>query len=119
MENAEQQLEGEFGDSAETEARMRQALARVYLELDRPSKSEAHARRALELARSTVGLGWRDVESGLEVLAELAIRAEDTSAAQDLCRERLALIEERLDASSPLAMQAREQQERARAKPIH
>lgn len=117
--DAERRLEEELVDAAEAEARMRQALARVYLELDRPSKSEAHARRALELARTTGGLGWRDVESGLKVLAELAIRARDTSAAQELCRERLALIEERLGASSPLAREARAQQKRAQAKPIH
>lgn len=81
LEDAEDRIAGELTDSPEAEARLRYAVARAYLGLGRPDDAERHARRALELSRSTPGLGARDVERNVELLDE--IRARRGAASDD------------------------------------
>ena len=61
----------ELGDAPEAETRLRAALAGAYQRLDRRADAERNARRALELARSTRGVGTGDVRRILSRLADL------------------------------------------------
>ena len=114
LADTERRVNEELSDAPEAEGRLRQALARVYLELGRDERATAHAARAVELARDTRGLGWRDLERGLGLLADLAVRADDPAAVA-YSRERLELVEEVLGADAPEAAEARARLESARA----
>ena len=114
--DAERRMDEKLGDAPEAEGRLRLALARIHLELGNSRRARDHAARGVELARDTVGLGRMDLERGLGVLAEILILDGDRRAVE-LCRERLALIEEIQGLESPRADLARGQLQRAQALP--
>jgi serine/threonine-protein kinase RIO1 len=80
----------QLADAPEAEARLRLALAQVQLRLGQHAAAHAHLTRALQLARSTSGLSWRDADRCLQLLVDLALERGDTDA--------LRLAHERLDA---------------------
>lgn len=72
----------------EAEARLRVALARVQRRLGLVAPARDHLERALDLARSTRGLSWRDEDLCLDLLVDLAVERGD-SAAIELATDRL------------------------------
>jgi len=114
LADTEARIDVDLQGAPEAEARLRQALARVYLELGEDERALRHARRVVELAGATVGLGWRDRERGLETLAEVAIRRGDPRAVR-LSRQRLDLVERNATSDPARIAQARDQLARAQA----
>lgn len=79
----------QLAESPEAEARLRLALARVQRRLGLDEPAREHLERAFVLSRATRGLTWRDADSCLELLVELAIERSDPAA--------LALASDRLE----------------------
>ena len=95
LDEWERSIPARFGALPEAEARLRLALARAHLRLARPADAERNACAALELARSTPGLGPDDRLAALAAVGDARLALGDAAAAVEAAREAVAFVLER------------------------
>ncbi len=93
LANAESRVGNAFVDQPLVEATIRQAIAKTYLALKEPNKSEPHARRAVKLRTDLLGPVHHDTLDAIWTLTE-------TLLAQGKIAEARAISDESLQATS-------------------
>lgn len=97
----------DLSELPQVEGRTRIALARTYLSLFAMAKAMTEAERALVLAEQAFGKSSLEFSEALATKAAILISDGKHQAAQDLCREVLAIRMELLPADHPQIARAR------------